>query len=428
MVESTTTASSFDSQEEVCPICLLPSSEDRKFCAGPCSHRFCVPDAERILLTKPGANERSPDPHLFVPTLGRCPICRRGMSLFDLQQEEGEDLYEKNTDMTTWPITGKTFAERTNGLSVSFDPERGPTICWYAGQGEEEEERQEVSFQPRSHFHDQSRTFHGEVELNEAQQSTWGGVSLLSCIFQFSSDLRFIALGVIMDGDRRVVESLGLGGRLLYSSGPSQPNERPTHRGNTLWGNTFCQSFKVGLASYQFLTNEEAYISYEHPISSQWPSLDDGSPVPARVFFRNTSFDTNERIFRGEICWQQDYGTTWQGFRKWIYEMKFDSKYTFIVSGKVLSILSDSDEPHEMSTFGNDLVYINAAVDERFRGLVENNADDEEEISDRFNRLSQPLRLEWALEGASVRVIAMLHSALTKLVMGQESPVDFNLS
>merc|ERR1712130_656734 len=60
----------------------------------------------------------------------------------------------------------------------------------------------------------------------------------------------------------------------------------PSYHSNTLWGNTFCQGLTVGLASYHFLPqnqNEEinddayhAYISYEHPRTSQWPPLDNG--------------------------------------------------------------------------------------------------------------------------------------------------------
>jgi hypothetical protein len=95
----------------------------------------------------------------------------------------------------------------------------------------------------------------------------------------------------------------------------------------------------------------------------------------------------------------------------------------------VHSILKDSEELHEMSSFGHDLIYVNAAIDEHFRGLAMANDDqDDAMISDRFARLSQPLQQEWAREGASVRVIAMLHNALTKVVMGRPSPVDFNFS
>jgi hypothetical protein len=446
-------SSSFDSQEEICPICLLPQSDERKFCTAPCSHRFCVPDAERVLLTKTrlaATNDAtSADPHQLIPTLGRCPICRQALNLFDLQHDENGNLYEKNTDSLSWPVYGKIYSERNNskGLRVSFEA-TGPTLSWYS-DGISDEAPNVVAFQPGSHFHAQSRTFHGQIDVQQEHQGSefFGGATSLTCIFQFSSDLRFIAVGALMS-DCRFVKFLGVGGILLCSSGGhlETTHERPAYGSDTLWGNTFCQGFKVGLASYQFLvassddndddasstpSTTQAYISYEHPISFQWPPLDDGSPVPARVYFRDISFDETKRIFRGSICWLQDYGTTWQGFKKWIYEMKFDSKFTFIASGSVHSILKDSEELHEMSSFGQDLIYINAAIDEHFRGLAMANdeqGEDEAMISDRFARLSQPLRQEWAREGASVRVIAMLHNALTKVVVGRPSPVDFNLS
>jgi hypothetical protein len=425
--ESSLTTQSYDSQEEVCPICLLPPSDELKFCAGPCLHRICVPDAERILLTKPQLplQGENPDPYLLIPTLGRCPICRRGMSLFEMKLEDGEDLCAKNTDASEWPITGITFSERGR-LSVSFDPVQGPSLSWYATQYVEPQEV--LFFQQGCHFHDQSRTFHGSVALQDDKHKLmWGDISLLSCIFQFSFDLRFVSLGVIMDEEHRLVHLMGLGSRMLYSSGPPRPSERPTYHSSTLWGNTFCQGFKVGLASYHFQTNEEAFISYEHPVSSQWPPLDDGSPIPGRMFFRNAAWDATERVFRGEICWQEDCGTTWQGFGKWKYQMRFDSSYTFIASGTVESIIGEDGDPREMSNFGDDLVYINAAVDERFRSLVERFDEAQEQVWDRFYRLSGPLRQEWASEGASVRVISMLHHAFTKNIMGSASPVDFNL-
>lgn len=105
--------------------------------------------------------------------------------------------------------------------------------------------------------------------------------------------------------------------------------------------------------------------------------------------------------------------------------MTFDSKLTFIASGSVHSMLMDSEELHEMSSFGFDLVYINAAIDERFRGLADSKdlASDKEGddgnimmMPDRLACLLQPLRQEWTREGASVRIIAMLHNALTKVV------------
>ena len=93
----------------------------------------------------------------------------------------------------------------------------------------------------------------------------------------------------------------------------------PGYHLDNLWGNTFCQGFRVGMASYHFMENPEsgAYISYEHERTSVWPPLDNGNPIPAKIWFTETSFDTDARIFRGKIDWQGTHGTSWQGSRWW---------------------------------------------------------------------------------------------------------------
>jgi hypothetical protein len=268
-----------EDDDDMCPICLIPLTRASrgKFCVGPCGHCICQADAERILLstTKHAppvlsyyygggqGGDESIDPYLYVPTLGRCPICRHGWSLFDLQHvndkddnseaattdnnEDGRDgrttttpprrlVYVKNTDMTLWPVTGKTFADERrggNGLALSFDLDQGPVVSWYKepdnglgvaeeGTGHQQEQVVVVHFEPGSHFHDRSRTFHGHVVLRDDDQSaTWGGVSLLRCILQFSSDYRFIPLGVWMDDEDKVIQWLGVGRRMLHSVGLS---------------------------------------------------------------------------------------------------------------------------------------------------------------------------------------------------------------
>ena len=146
----------------------------------------------------------------------------------------------------------------------------------------------------------------------------------------------------------------------------------PTYHANTLWGNTFCQAFTVGLASYHFMSpnnsradNYEAYISYENPKTSQWPNLDNGEPIPPRAHFRNIQWNEETRTFKGDILWMEDHGTTWEGHSKWMYEITFDPTYKFVSSGTCS--MSDS-EPHQ---FGIDLVYINAALDDVFGKALE---------------------------------------------------------
>lgn len=96
-------------------------------------------------------------------------------------------------------------------------------------------------------------------------------------------------------------------------------SSRPVYIPSTVWGNTFCQALTVGLASYHFMENsaDGAYISYENEQASRWPPLDNGSPIPNKMWFTEVSFDPSERVFRGKIDWLGTHGTTWQGCRWW---------------------------------------------------------------------------------------------------------------
>lgn len=158
----------------------------------------------------------------------------------------------------------------------------------------------------------------------------------------------------------------------------------PVYVPNTLWGNTFCQKYRVGAASYHFLPSNnnddeqqqqqqqryEAYISYEHPSTSEWCCLGDGSPIPDRVPFHNVEWDETNRTFRGTIKWSEDYGSAWHGCREWRYEMTFSLSYTFVASGTCdvygedggVGVDVDVDAPYITHQFGEDLVYVNACA------------------------------------------------------------------
>jgi hypothetical protein len=218
-----------------------------------------------------------------------------------------------------------------------------------------------------------------------------------------------------------IVMRFGPGGRMYCRLDATGIRSRPTYCQDSLWGNTFCQGLKLGLASYQFLSAEDgAHISYEHPLCAQWPPLDDGTPVPSQVYFKNISLDETERVFRGTIEWQEEYGTTWQGCSKWIYEMKFDSEYTCILSGVVKSI-SNGNQEQEMSKFGMDLVYINAAVMDKFRSLMSHDFDHN------VARMSHSLRVRLASEGASNRTMVVMVHVLVATQQPESTPIDFNL-
>ena len=105
-------------------------------------------------------------------------------------------------------------------------------------------------------------------------------------------------------------------GRLPHEDGSR--NSIPTFHADSIWGNVFCQALKVGLASYHFVPPAEGeetgkvYISYENPLTGEWPPLDNGQPIPSKVYFHNVTFP-NATTFRGHILWQEDFGTPWQG-------------------------------------------------------------------------------------------------------------------
>lgn len=230
-------------------------------------------------------------------------------------------------------------------------------------------------------------------------------------------------------------------GRILYcrvdTDDSTTSRQRPTYHGDTLWGNVFCQAYRVGFASYHFIIDDNdtktAYISYQHALVARWPPLDNGTPVPSKVYFHNVEWNEDEYTFSGTIEWLQDYETTWQGCSKWIYEMKFDSEFTCIVSGSVKSVLLHHGEAQEMSSYGSDLVYINAAIQEKFDSRMnELRERDEQEGNvtsdyDRYVRVSRSIRSAVHREGASVRTVAAVGHILTELQRSDAEPIDFNL-
>jgi hypothetical protein len=190
---------------------------------------------------------------------------------------------------------------------------------------------------------------------------------------------------------------------------PQKTHMKPSYCKTELYGNTFCQGLRVGLASYHFVNSSCAYISYQHIDVSDWPLLDNARPIPARVYFRNIEFRSEDNIFRGDILWKQDYGTSWQGCSQWKYEMKFDSQMLCIVSGTVHSIYDDG-ETKEMSKFGEALIYVNAALFGEFRRRITQNYHAiQHEVIEPVQR--DPMEFVFHHlrdEGASLHVIRMM--------------------
>ena len=86
--------------DDGCPICLNDSSA---MVQGPCQHSVCWPCMERV-VNATGEEVRWPpqsmsDVHLGAPTLGRCPICRAALSLFEIcDSKTGNLLVPPNFD------------------------------------------------------------------------------------------------------------------------------------------------------------------------------------------------------------------------------------------------------------------------------------------------------------------------------------------
>mmetsp|Transcript_20078 Transcript_20078/g.29529 ORF Transcript_20078/g.29529 Transcript_20078/m.29529 type:complete len:239 (-) Transcript_20078:60-776(-) len=237
-------------------------------------------------------------------------------------------------------------------------------------------------------------------------------------------------------------------GIMLLKQNCIRQNSRPTYHSYGPKGNVFIQSHVVGLASYHFTSPQSdsngddclaAYISYENVACSSWPPLDDGSPVPVRVPFVNCSYDCDARIFRGKIPWLEIYDTTWMGCKEWNYEMHFDSDFVCILSGSVKSVTTEGRE-EEMSKFGQSLIYVNAAIMERFEQGApevsvhgEGNSNDGDEEADADSRIRKIISVRNEMkdrlirEGATNSTLRQIYEASLGATADEEDPVDYNL-
>lgn len=172
----------------------------------------------------------------------------------------------------------------------------------------------------------------------------------------------------------------------------------------------------MGVASYHFISEDGegeygAYISYESVHCSQWPPLDDGSPVPSRVPFINCSYDSSTRTFRGTIPWSEKYGTSWQGCKTWIYEIVFDSEFICILRGKVqaLTIHGSMGKSH---LFGKDLFYVNPALKRVIRDKCIRTVDEDDGINNIIERTVSSA--EQVAESLTEETISKLRSRLDR--------------
>jgi hypothetical protein len=129
----------------------------------------------------------------------------------------------------------------------------------------------------------------------------------------------------------------------------------PQQIAHSIYGHIYEQQSTIGLASYHFVSPENAYISYAAAPKS-W-RLADGSPPPAQKHTVSPSYDRDvaSRTFHGTIFWGTNHLAGNSAY--WMYEMRFSSDLRTIDSGVVRSFALDGTEDRDPIRFGIDLVY-----------------------------------------------------------------------
>lgn len=383
-----------------------------------CGHIFCLPCIQQILLVSSFTkrtrtmHQLREDEHVVTSTQGECPMCRADLSYFDLLKvlliQAKDDKYSttrvvKSQDpiVSLDPIPRKLFDTKfhSNDESYILFPKDITTqnVKLYTPYFKE--------FVPTGVLELTGYTYLARTKTFKARAkkiATSPNIELTIWL-NFSDNFQFITHGVCRKVDRRryyeevagesypqlrtevkaFVYPISVNDSTLMcrATPPKYPSSvQLPYASDSFWGNIFCQQYMVGLASYHFVkkpnsdgTDKDgggiAYISYDHKMTSVWPPLDDGRPVPSRVFFRNITCP-DQYTFRGSICWYEDYQTTWNGCCRWDYEIKFDTAFLCIRTGTVHSISMNHDNENVaetevvsiMSTFGVELNYINAGI------------------------------------------------------------------
>jgi hypothetical protein len=211
-----------EQEQDHCPICLTecPTTTIQSV-SGPCRHSCCIDCMEQILNANGELTRWPPhsaaDSHLSAPTLGRCPICRSPLSLFDVVDTTTHELlyppqteYHRNEDCPLYgsvyiPYHGKvgqlsfhwdwSKLKRKNNTELPFlnlsQPIRSYPEQWRLENGALAPGIK--FFQEGCHFHPTSRTFHGTIlwpdRLNGSHQ--W------DVVLGFPNDYRFLSTGRI---------------------------------------------------------------------------------------------------------------------------------------------------------------------------------------------------------------------------------------
>ena len=163
-------------------------------------------------------------------------------------------------------------------------------------------------------YDEKSRTFRGVINwpVKFAGESTW------TYTMRFSDNFAIIE-----------------GGGLLTDTSISQTFAKDLiywrmQDHSTILGNVYCQGDQaLGVASYHFPRDgpQGAYISYEDA-PEHW-KLDNGMSPPAKKPFLNAVWNASERVFTGDIEWEEGFG----GCAKWSYKMVFSEDMKTIEGG-----------------------------------------------------------------------------------------------
>lgn len=250
----------------------------------------------------------------------------------------------------------------------------------------------------------------------------------------------------------------------LHELGPEDESPIPKYHGDSIWGNVFVKKLRLGNASYHFLSPERgAYISYEHPACQELPPLDDGTPLPTRLYFHDINWDAEHRKFTGTIEWERDFGITWNDNVRWKLDMTFDSEFVCILKGGIQCEWShvrraplrprppppvhrpapvpvyvppppptedqeapppERNEEWRMSGYGHDQLYMNAAIVERHKDMLM----PQQASKSRYFKICQDLLKRLEGEGATERTRQMIEHIFRSSERPDSNVIDFNIS
>jgi len=341
--------------ETSCPICLTDFQKEtcRRISFSTCTHQFCFTCIEKFLKKNDA-----------LPFFGKCPLCRKDVSLFDARDGDSPVIpmgvshlashirkYSGEDTIFAFPDEfNRTYLDGSRLLHLTLEDAGKPSIfiddCATEGTRKPVQKYQFVS-EPIPCLY---------LRLADDAHR----------FLVFSTDFTLVTrFAVISEGCVNVKNYHRTSGFPMTRQKPLvedvaifQPSERKL---GTMLQSCFIQSNLMGLASYHFVAENDCYIHYGDVARAMFPKLDNGAPIPRKIQFRDISIEG--QVFRGTIAWLLDCGTTWHGCERWRYEMQFSSDFVTITGGHVLSKLQGRNDETNMSTFGVDLHYRNYAAE-----------------------------------------------------------------